>query len=204
MNLDQAAADFVVLRPRLFGIACRIVGNAPDAEDIVQDVWLRWQRTDRSAVVDPAAFLATTTTRLAINLVRCARRRHETYVASWLPEENTADDADPCTLAEREESIGLAARMLLERLSPAERATYVLREGFQYPYRRIAETLRIEAPNARQLVKRARDRLSSNRCRSYTPAEHSQLVRALVSASRAGELADLEELLTAELAEQAA
>jgi RNA polymerase sigma factor (sigma-70 family) len=202
--LDQAASAFVVVRPRLFGIAYRIVGNVPEAEDIVQDVWLRWQRTDRTAVIDPAAFLATATTRLAINLARCARRRHETYVASWVPEENAADDADPQTQAERDEAIALAARMLLERLSPAERATYVLREGFEYPYRLIAETLRIGAPNARQLVKRARDRLSSDRSRPYSPAAHSRLVRALVSASRAGELADLEELLTADLAEQAA
>jgi RNA polymerase sigma factor (sigma-70 family) len=203
-TLDHAAAVFVVVRPRLFGIAYRIVGNAPEAEDIVQDVWLRWQRTDRTAVIDPGAFLATTTTRLAINLVRCARRRHETYVASWLPEEKADDEVDPQTQAERNEAIDAAARMLLERLSPAERATYVLREGFEYPYRRIAETLRIGAPNARQLVKRARDRLSSDRSRPYSPTAHSQFVSALVSASRTGELSDLEQFLTAELAEQAA
>jgi RNA polymerase sigma factor (sigma-70 family) len=203
-TLDQAASVFVVVRPRLFGIAYRIVGNAPEAEDIVQDVWLRWQRTDRTAVIDPGAFLATATTRLSINLVRCARRRHETYVASWLSQESVDDDADPQTQAERDEAIDLAARMLLERLSPAERATYVLREGFEYPYRRIAETLRIGAPNARQLVKRARDRLASARSRPYSPAVHSQLVRALVSASRTGDLADLEEFLAADLAEQAA
>jgi len=203
-TLEQAASVFVVVRPRLFGIAYRIVGNAPEAEDIVQDVWLRWQRTDRSAVIDPAAFLATATTRLSINLVRCARRRHEMYVASWLPEVSAADDVDPQTQAERDEAIDLAARMLLERLSPAERATYVLREGFEYPYRRIAETLRIGAPNARQLVKRARDRLSSDRSRPYSPTAHSQFVSALVAASRTGELSDLEQFLTAGLAEQAA
>ncbi|MFI7062456.1 sigma-70 family RNA polymerase sigma factor [Kribbella sp. NPDC050124] len=203
-TLDQAASVFFVVRPRLFGIAYRIVGNAPEAEDIVQEVWLRWQRTDRSAVIDPAAFLATTTTRLAINLVKCARRRHETYVATWLPEESASDGDDPHTQAERNESIDLAARVLLERLSPAERASYVLREGFEYPYQRIAEKLRIGAPNARQLVKRARDRLASDRRRPFTQAAHSQLVQALVSASRAGDLADLEDFLTAGLAEQAA
>lgn len=203
-TLDQAASVFVVVRPRLFGIAYRIVGNAPEAEDIVQDVWVRWQRTDRTAVIDPAAFLATATTRLAINLTRCARRRHETYVASWLSQESIDDDADPQTRVERDEAIDLAARMLLERLSPAERATYVLREGFEYPYRRIAETLRIGAPNARQLVKRARGRLSSDRSRPYSSTAHSQLVRALVSASRTGELSDLEQFLTDDLAQQAA
>jgi DNA-binding Lrp family transcriptional regulator len=121
-----------------------------------------------------------------------------------LPEARPAADADPQTQAERDEAIDAAARMMLERLSPAERATYVLREGFEYPYRRIAETLRIGAPNARQLVKRARDRLSSDRSRPYSPAAHSQFVSALVSASRTGELSDLEQFLTAELADQAA
>jgi len=202
-TLEQAAWVFVRVRPRLFGIAYRIVGNAHEAEDIVQEVWLRWHRTDRTAVVDPPAFLATTTGRLAINVVQSARRRHETFAAPWLSEENADEAADPQTQAEQHEAIDLAVRLLLERLSPAERATYVLREGFEYPYRRIAETLRIGAPRARQLVKRARDRLSSDRCRPFSPAAHSRLVRALESASQAGELAGLEELLSADLAEQA-
>jgi RNA polymerase sigma factor (sigma-70 family) len=202
-TLDQAASVFVLARPRLFGIAYRIVGNVHEAEDIVQEVWLRWHRTDRTAVIDPPAFLATTTSRLAINLVQSARRRHEICAAPWLSEENADDRADPQTQAEQRESIDLAVRLLLERLSPAERATYLLREGFEYPYRRIAETLRIGAPSARQLVKRARDRLSSDRRRPYSPAAHSELVRALESASQAGELAKLEELLNADLAEQA-
>ena len=197
----MSTSDFLRVRPRLFGIAYRIVGNVHEAEDIVQEVWLRWQRTDRAAVVDPQAFLATITSRLAINVVQSARRRHETYVASWPREENTAGGVDPQERAEQQESIDHVVRLLLERLSPAERATYVLREGFEYPYLRIAETLRIGAPSARQLVKRARDRLSSDRRRPYSPAAHSRLLGALTSASRAGELASLEEVLTAGLAE---
>lgn len=195
-TLDQAASDFVRARPRLLRIAYRIVGNVPEAEDVVQDVWLRWQRTDRASVVDPPAFLATVTSRLAINVVQSARRRHETYAAPSLPE---VSGGDPHAQLERQEAVDLAVRLLLERLTPAERATYVLREGFEYPYRQIAQTLRIAAPNARQLVKRARDRLSSSRCRSFTPAAHSQLLQALVSASHAGELARLEQLLAADL-----
>ncbi|WP_329000401.1 sigma-70 family RNA polymerase sigma factor [Kribbella sp. NBC_00709] len=152
--------EFLQARPRLFRIACRIVGNPHEAEELVQDVWVRWQRTDRTVVADPQAFLATTVSRLAINVVQSARRRHETAIGSWLPDERIASGVDPHLYAENQEAFAVAVQLLKERLSPAERATYVLREGFDYPYRQIAETLRIGAPNARQLVKRARDRLA--------------------------------------------
>ena len=152
--------EFLQARPRLFRIACRITGNPHEAEELVQDVWVRWQRTDRAAVADPQAFLATAVSRLAINLVRSARRRHETAVGPWLPDERVATGPDPQVYAENREAYAVVVQLLEDRLSPAERATYVLREGFGYPYREIAETLRIEAPNARQLVKRARDRLA--------------------------------------------
>jgi RNA polymerase sigma factor (sigma-70 family) len=152
--------EFLRARPRLFRIACRIAGNPHEAEELVQDVWLRWQRTDRTAIADPQAFLVTTVSRLAINLVQSARRRHETPVGSWFPDDRVAAGPDPYVYAEKQEAYAYAVRLLQERLSPAERATYVLREGFGYPYRQIAEALRIETPNARQLVKRARDRLA--------------------------------------------
>ena len=152
--------EFLQARPRLFRIACRIAGNRHDAEELVQDVWVRWQRTDRSAVTDPQAFLATAVSRLAINLVQSARRRHETAAGPWLPDERTTSGPDPQAQAENREAFAVAVQLLKDRLSPAERATYVLREGFGYPYRDIAATLRIGAPNARQLVKRARDRLA--------------------------------------------
>jgi RNA polymerase sigma factor (sigma-70 family) len=152
--------EFLQARPRLFRIANRIVGNPHEAEELVQDVWVRWQRTDRSRVADPQAFLVTTVSRLAINLVQSARRRHETSVGPWLPDERVASGPDPQSSAENEEAFAIAVQLLKERLSPAERATYVLREAFGYPYRDIAATLRIGAPNARQLVKRARDRLA--------------------------------------------
>ncbi|MFG1911336.1 sigma-70 family RNA polymerase sigma factor [Kribbella sp. NPDC048928] len=152
--------EFLQARPRLLRIAGRIAGNPHEAEELVQDVWLRWQRTDRTAVADPQAFLVTTVSRLAINLVQSARRRHETAAGSWLADDRIATSPDPCTAAERQEAYADAVRLLHERLSPAERATFVLREGFDYPYRQIAQTLRIATPNARQLVKRARDRLA--------------------------------------------
>ena len=204
MSTSAAGLDeFVRVRPRLFRIACRIVGNPQEAEELVQEVWVRWQRTDRAAVADPGAFLATTVSRLAINVVQSARRRHELPVGPWLPEESVAGGVDPQMLVEQQEAFDDAVRLLLERLSPAERATYVLREGFEYPYRQIAETLRIGAPNARQLVKRARDRLSSDRCHPVSPGAHRRLRHALVSASRAGELAGLEQLFNADLAQAA-
>ena len=157
--------EFLQARPRLFRIACRIVGNPHEAEELVQDVWLRWQRTDRAAVTDPQAFLATAVSRLAINVVQSARRRYETCAGPLLPDERAAGGVDPHTLAEHREAFDAAVHLLRDRLSPAERATYVLREGYEYPYRQIAETLRIGTPNARQLVKRARDRLGQQAVR---------------------------------------
>lgn len=152
--------EFLQVRPRLYRIACRIVGSPHEAEELVQDAWVRWQCTDRAAVTDPPAFLATTVSRLAINLVQSARRRHETPVGPWLPEDRTTAGPDPQVSAEIRDAFTSAVGLLNDRLSPAERAIYVLREGFGYPYQQIGETLRIGAPHARQLMKRARDRLA--------------------------------------------
>src|SRR3954454_5513730 len=111
-----------------------MLGSASEAEDIVQDVWLRWQSADRRAVLDPPAFLATTTTRLAISVAQSARSRHETYVGPWLPEP-VDTSADPTLGAERGEALELAVLMLLEKLTPTERAAYILREAFDYSHR---------------------------------------------------------------------
>src|SRR5258706_50248 len=156
---DNGLSIFVSARPRLFGIAYRMLGSAFEAEDIVQDVWLRWQRTDRSVVRDAPAFLATTTTRLAINLAQPARSRRETYVGTWLPEP-VDTSADPGLGAERAEALELAVLVLLEKLSPAERAAYVLREAFDYSYQQIAEILQLAEASTRQLVTRARKHIA--------------------------------------------
>jgi RNA polymerase sigma factor (sigma-70 family) len=190
---------FVRTRPRLFAIAHRIVGNVHEAEDVLQEVWLRWHRVDRTTVISAEAFLVTATGRLAINLVQSARRRHETYVAPWLDDEAADHDADPQAETERGEAIELAVQLLLERLPPSERAAFVLREGFEYPYRQIAETLQISTANARQLVKRARARIAAGRRHAYNSAAHSRLLRAFAAASRIGELTGLETLLAADL-----
>ncbi len=161
-DLEQAATIFAGLRPRLFGIAYRMLGSFTEAEDLVQEVWLRWQNYERGTVVNPAAFLATAITRLAINAVQSARVRRETYVGPWLPEP-VDTGADPHLGAERDEALGFAVLLLLERLSPNERAAYVLREAFDYPYRQIAEIIQLSEAAVRQLVSRARKHVRTGR-----------------------------------------
>lgn len=193
-DLGGAAAEFGRVRPRLFGIAYRMLGTVADAEDVVQDAWLRWQRTDRSVVRDPAAFLATTTTRLAVTAATSARARREVYVGTWLPEPVPTGD-DPALGAERAEALDLAVLLLLERLSPTERAVYVLREAFAYPFRQIAEILETSEANARQLAKRARGHIAGARRSPVTAGERERLLQALVAAARSGDLRALEGLL---------
>ena len=159
-GLDAVADDFAQLRPRLFGIAYRMLGSVADAEDIVQDVWVKWQAHDRAAVRDATAFLITMTTRLAINATQTARARRETYVGPWLPEP-VDTTADPQLGAERGEALETAVLVLLEKLSPTERAAFVLREAFDYRYREIGSVLGLSEVNARQVVTRARRRLAS-------------------------------------------
>ena len=160
----------------------------------MQDAWLRWQGTDRSVVRDAGAFLATTTTRLALNAAQSARARRETYIGPWLPEPvDTA--ADPLLGAVTGEALEAGVLMLLEKLSPTERATYVLREAFDYSYREIASVLEIEEANARQLAARARGRLEGARRARADADEHRRLLGAIVAAAQAGDVAALESLL---------
>lgn len=194
-SLDRAAEDFLAARPRLFGIAYRILGSTVEAEDVVQDAWLRWQSTDRAGVNEPAAFLATVATRLAINVAQSARVRRESYTGPWLPEPVVTGD-DPQLGAERAEALDLAVLFLLEKLNPVERAAYVLREAFDYPYRRIAEVLETNEPNARQLATRARRRLAAERRAPVGRVEHRRMLEGFLAAARTGDLKELEELLT--------
>ena len=144
---DDGLSAFAGVRPRLFGIAYRMLGSAAEAEDVVQDVWLRWQSTNRKAVENPPAYLATTTTRLCINVAQSAHTRRETYIGTWLPEP-VDTSGDPTVGAERGEALKLAVLMLLEKLSPTERAAYVLREAFDYSYHQIADILQAEEANS--------------------------------------------------------
>jgi RNA polymerase sigma factor (sigma-70 family) len=195
---DTAASVFLTTRPRLFGIALRVLDDPGEAEDVVQEAWLRWERADRSAVDSPPAFLAMTTTRLALNVAQSARRRRETSTGPSLPE--VADrGVSPETAAERHEAVGAAVLLLLERLTPAERAAYILRKAFDYPYRRISEVLHLGADHTRQLVRRAHARLAGERRQPVSTAAHRSLVRTFLAASRTGDLAGLEELLAADV-----
>ncbi|MDC2954042.1 RNA polymerase sigma-70 factor [Streptomyces gilvifuscus] len=198
-SLGEATRAFLAARPQLFGIAYRVLGSATEAEDIVQEAWLRWQNTDRGAVREPAAFLATITARLAINLAQSARVRRESYTGPWLPEP-VDTRADPQLGAERAEALDMAVLFLLEKLNPVERAAYVLREAFDYPYPQIAEMLELTEANTRQLVSRARKHLSSDRRRPVEPAAHRRLMRVFLAAAQTGDLAVLEGLLAEDVA----
>ena len=197
-DLDEAAAVFVSARPRLFEIAYRILASASEAEDVVQDAWLRWQRTDRSVVLNPTAFLATTTTRLALNVAQSARKRRETYADGWLREPADAG-IGPEARAERGEAVEAAVLLLLENLTPTERAAYVLREAFDYPYQQIAEILHLGAANTRQLVRRAHKRVAAERRRPVNSNVHRRHVRVFLAAAQSGRLTDLEQLLAADV-----
>jgi RNA polymerase sigma-70 factor (ECF subfamily) len=197
---ETDAASFQVVRPRLFGIAYRVLGSANDADDVVQDAWIRWQGTDRGQVRDPAGFLVTMTTRLALTVGQSARARRE--IASGPLEVDAGDlGDDPSRVAEQGEALERALLALLEKLSATERAAYVLREPFDYPHRRIAELLGLSEANARQIVTRARMRLRGERRRLVDAAEHRCLVDTFVAAAQTGDLASLERLLAAEIAE---
>jgi len=195
---DDGLAAFLSVRPRLFGIAYRMLRSAEEAEDIVQDVWLRWQTADRSMVRDSAAFLVTTATRLAINVVQSARSRRETHAAPWLPERVDTGD-DPGWGAERREALELGVLLLLERLSPAERAAYILREAFDYAYRDIANILRFEEANVRQVVTRARQHVANGRRIPASTIEQRRLLDSFIAAAQRGDVAALEGLLASDV-----
>lgn len=158
---DDGLPAFLSVRRRLFAIAYRMLRSAADAEDIVQDVWVRWQKVDRSTVRDAEAFLVTTTTRLTINVIQSARARRELRGPSLT---ELADvNSDPGLGAERSQALAVGIQLLVKTLTPTERAAYILREAFDYPYRDIANRLRLQEANARQVVTRARQHVASSR-----------------------------------------
>ncbi|GAA2118097.1 sigma-70 family RNA polymerase sigma factor [Actinomadura napierensis] len=195
-SLDHAAATFVGVRPRLFGIAYRMLASAAEAEDIVQETWLRWQCTERSVIADPAAFLALIATRLSINAARSARVRRETGFGSWRPIDA---GADPAVGFEQGEALERALLLVLERLTPAQRAAYILREAFDYPYERIAEIIRLSPANVRQLVSRARRYLNAPRRASIGAGEHRRLLSTFLDAAHRGNVTALEALFAADV-----
>lgn len=193
--LDDVAAPFAAARPRLFGIAYRLLGSAAEAEDVVQETYLRWQTTDRSVVREPAAFLATTATRLALNVAQSARARRETYVGPWLPEPIDTE-GDPELGALRGEALELGVLRLLERLGPHERAAYVLSEAFDYPSAQIAAMLARSDASVRQLITRARKHIQDARRTPVDAREQRRLLQAFLDAARSGDVAGLARVLS--------
>jgi RNA polymerase sigma-70 factor (ECF subfamily) len=188
-------------RPLLFSIAYRMIGSVSEAEDIVQEAFLRYHRAAPADVENPKAYLSAITTRLAIDHLRSARARREEYVGPWLPEPLLADEhaPDPSEQAELADSLSLAFLVLLERLTPVERAAFLLREVFGYPYDEIAEIIDRSEDNARQLVSRARRHVDAERPRFEVSREaHEELTERFVVASQSGDLEGLIELLAAD------
>ena len=193
---DDGLSAFMSVRPRLFNIAYRILDSTVEAEDIAQDAWVRWQTVDRSLVRDAGAFLVTTARRLAINLKQSARLRRETH--DGLPE--TVDtSADSGSGAERGEALKLGVLRLLEKLSPTERAAYVLREAFEYTYRDIANVLGLEEANARQVVTRARQHVVNGRGRPANSTEQERFLDSFIDAAQRGDVSGFERLLASDI-----
>ncbi|MGA5116408.1 sigma factor [Streptomyces pseudogriseolus] len=194
-DLDDAASLFLRTRPSLLQIAHRIVGSPRDAEDVVQEAWVRLQGTDRAAVHHPAALLRTITARLAMNVAQSARKRREFSASPTLPD-RVDGRATPETVVERHDAVDDAVALLLATLTPNQRATYLLREGFGRSYDRKAALLQLSAVNARQQVFRAQRRLDTGRLRQEVDsAAHRRLVQAFLGAARTGDLASLERVL---------
>ncbi|MFF3665758.1 RNA polymerase sigma-70 factor [Microtetraspora malaysiensis] len=197
MTVD-AVEEFERHRSKLFGLAYRMLGSAEEAEDVVQDVFLRWHQA--SAVESPWAWLAKVATNLCVNRLTSARARRESYVGFWLPEPVlTADGAlGPLDSAEQREFVSLAFLVLLERLNPVERAVFVLREAFDYSHREVAEVINSSEANSRQLYTRARRRLAEARGRSdrrLDQARRRDLVESFLAAAQQGDLPGLEKVL---------
>jgi RNA polymerase sigma-70 factor (ECF subfamily) len=187
------------LRPLMFSIAYRMLGSVAEAEDVVQDAFLRMHRSeqDGAAIESPDAFATTVTTRLAIDALRSARRRREQYVGTWLPEPIlAAEDADPARKVELDETVSVAFLAVLERLSPTERAVFLLREVFGHSYAEIASVVEKSEANCRQLLARARRHIDEQRPRFDPSPEHrTELAGRFFAAMATGDTSSLERLL---------
>ncbi|MEV4075903.1 RNA polymerase sigma-70 factor [Nonomuraea fuscirosea] len=183
-------------RSLLTGVAYRILGSVADAEDVVQEAWLRWSKVDEAGVDDPKAYLIRVTSRLAIDRLRWTRSRRESYVGPWLPEPigTTPDAAEHAELAD---SVEMALMVVLETLSPLERAVFVLREAFDLPFAEIAEIIGRAEPATRQLARRARDHVRDKRPRfEVDQEERRRITERFIRAATVGDVDGLIELLS--------
>ena len=200
VTTDTPTDVFEEHRPVLMGVAYRMLGRVADAEDVVQEAWLRWSAADRAEVREPRAYLVRVTTRLAIDRLRQVKARGEAYVGPWLPEPYVTDFGhtlpDTAERAVLADSVSLAVLVVLESLSPVERAVFVLREAFGYPYADIAAMLDRSEPAVRQLAGRARKHVDEGRPRyEVDPAQRRALTERFLAAAAEGDLAGLMEML---------
>lgn len=189
---EDAAASFDPLRPKLMRVAYRMLGSVADAEDVLQEAFIRWMGTDRSEVREPEAFLRRTTTRLCLDQLKSAQRRRETYVGPWLP--------DPVLEEEEEDDITLPLMLALERLSPLERAAFLLHDVFGLGFEEVAATIQRDPAACRQLAARARTHIREARPRFQVDKQRGlELAEAFFTASRNGEMKALASMLAADV-----
>jgi RNA polymerase sigma-70 factor (TIGR02957 family) len=195
--MDTASLTFNGLRPRLRGIAYRMLGSLAEAEEVVQDAWLRWHEADYVARDDPTGWLVTVTTRLSINRLRAAKVQREHYVGLWLPEPVLTDSPDsPEQMLERADDVSVAFLLMLERLTPEARAAFLLREVFDADYDELASTIGKSEAACRQLVHRARVQLREERPRfEVSPDTHRRLLGRFAQALTGGDFSALKALL---------
>ncbi|MBT0668946.1 sigma-70 family RNA polymerase sigma factor [Novosphingobium profundi] len=190
---DAAVDAFEPLRPRLIRVAYRMLGSVADAEDVVQDAFIRWLRTDHAAIREPEAFLRTTVTRLCLDHLKSARHLRETYIGPWLP--------DPVLDEEEEEDVTLPLMLALERLSPLERAAFLLHDVFGAAFNEVAATIDRDAAACRQLAARARAHVREARPRFAVEKQRGlAIAQAFFEASRSGDMAALGAMLASDVA----
>ncbi|MEJ2889547.1 RNA polymerase sigma factor SigJ [Actinomycetospora aeridis] len=193
---DDPAAVFADHRPVLYGLAYRLLGSASDAEEVLQEAFVRWYDADRASITTPAAWLTTIVTRLGLDQLRTVRRRREVYPGTWLPEPVLTGDLGPLETAEQRDSVSLGVLTLLEGLSPPERAVFVLHEAFAFRHRDVADVLDVDEPTCRQWLHRARRHLDGGRPRfGVDPAQHRRLVDRFMAATLDGDVDGLARLL---------
>lgn len=201
--MDQRTELFQRHRRRLLGIAYRMLGSTADAEDVLQDAWLRWNESDTETLRSAEAWLVTIVTRLAIDRLRAARSERAAYPGFWLPEPvvEPLDEDTPQALLERADDVSLALLKVLEQLGPEERAAFVLRQAFDMEYAELAAALGKSEAACRQLVHRAAERVQAARPRfTASPGSHRRLVEAFAAAAARGDLGGMRALLTEEAA----
>ena len=206
MTTDPSVS-FEPHRRRLLGLAYRMLGSMAEAEDVVQEAYLRWHDADRANVAEPRAFLITTTTRICLDVLKSARVRREEYVGPWLPDPVTDTAAlAPDTQTEMAEDLSVALLLALDRLSPLERAAFLLHDVFDYSFTQVASALGRNEAACRQLASRARTRVREarparampTRAGSSVDAKHAELLSAFITASRSGDIATLTTLLASD------